>query len=214
MRNGSGAPKKTAALSQIKHLLTCAPVMAYYNQNAKTQVTTNASPVGLEAILKQEQPDGGFRPVCYASRKLSKTEQHYSPFERVALAVKWACEKFFLFLYGTEFEIRTDHKPLITVLAANSKPPSARIKRWLLYLQQFRYKFTHIQGKYNSADVLSRLPVGPAQSNDSASTKVYACSVVSEAVPSALTAKEVELASERDPTLKLIRDAVICRCGD
>ena len=84
--------------------------------------------------------------------------------------MKWACEKFFLFLYGTEFEIRTDHKPLITVL--------------------------------------SRLPVGPAQSNDSAATKVYACSVVSEAVPSALTAKEVELASERDPTLKLIRDAV------
>ena len=66
----------------------------------------------------------------------------------------------------------------------------------------------NIQGKYNSADVLSRLPVGPAQSNDSAATKVYACSVVSEAVPSALTAKEVELASERDPTLKLIREAV------
>ena len=200
--------KEAAAFSQIKHLLTCAPVMAYYNQNAKTRVTTDASPVGLGAILEQEQPDGGFRPVYYASRKLSKTEQHYSQFEREALAVKWACEKFFLFLYGTEFEIRTDHKPLITVLAANSKPPFARIERWLLYLQQFRYKITHIQGKYNSADVLSRLPVGPAQSNDSAATKVYACSVVSEAVPSALTAKEVELASERDPTLKLIRDAV------
>ena len=103
---------------------------------------------------------------------------------------------------------------MITVLAANSKPPSARIERWLLYLQQFRYKITHIQGKYSSADILSRLPVGPAQSHDSASTNVYACSVVSEAVPSALTAKEVELASERDPTLKLIRDAVIRRCGD
>ena len=85
--------------------------------------------MGLGAILEQEQPDGGFRPVYYASRKLSKTEQHYSQFEREALAVKWACENFFLFLYGTEFEIRTDHKPLITVLAANSKPPSARIER-------------------------------------------------------------------------------------
>ena len=200
--------KEAAAFSQIKHLLTCAPVMAYYNQNAKTRITTDASPVGLGAIIEQEQPDGHFRPVYYASRKLSKTEQRYSQFEREALAVKWACEKFFLFLYGTEFEIRTDHKPLITVLGPNSKPPSARIERWLLYLQRFRYKVTHIQGKYNSADVLSRLPVGPTESNDPAATKVYACSVASQAVPSALTAKEVELASERDPTLKLIRDAV------
>ena len=46
--------------------------MAYYNQNPKTRVTKDASPVGLGAILEQEQPDGGFRPVYYASRKLSK----------------------------------------------------------------------------------------------------------------------------------------------
>ena len=71
--------------------------MAYYNQHAETRVTTDASPV--------VQPDGQFRPVYYASRKLSKTEQRYSQFEREALAIKWACEKFFLFLYGTEFEI-------------------------------------------------------------------------------------------------------------
>jgi hypothetical protein len=103
--------------------------MAYYNQHAETRVTTDASPVGLGAILEQVQPDGQFRPVYYASRKLSKTEQRYSQFEREALAIKWACEKFFLFLYGTEFEIRTDHKPLITVLGPNSKPPSARIER-------------------------------------------------------------------------------------
>jgi hypothetical protein len=111
-------------------------------------------------------------------------------------------------LYGTEFEIRTDHKPLITVLGPNSKPPSARIERWLLYLQQFSYKVTHIKGKDNSADALSRLPVGPAQLTDAAATKVYACSLASQAIPSALTPKEVELASERDPTLKLVREAV------
>ena len=176
--------KEAAAFSQIKHLLNCAPVMAYYNQNAKTRITMDASPVGLGAIIEQEQPDGHFHPVYYASRKLSKTEQRYSQFKREALAVKWACEKFFLFLYGTKFEIRTDHKALITVPGPNSKPPSARIERWLLYLQQFRYNVTHIQGKYNSGNVLSRLPVGRAKFNDPAATKVYACSVASQAVSS------------------------------
>jgi transposase InsO family protein len=77
-----------------------------------------------------------------------------------------------------------------------------------LYLQQFSYKVTHIKGKDNSADALSRLPVGPAQLTDAAATKVYACSLASQAIPSALTPKEVELASERDPTLKLVREAV------
>jgi hypothetical protein len=94
-------------------------------------------------------------------------------------------------LYGTEFEIQTDHKPLITVLGPNSKPPSAQIERWLLYLQQFSYKVTHIKGKDNSADALSRLPVGPSQLNDAAATKVYACSLARQAIPSALTTKEV-----------------------
>lgn len=70
------------------------------------------------------------------------------------------------------------------------------------------YKVTHIQGKDNSADILSRLPVGPAQLTDAIATKVYACSLASEAIPSVLTPKEVELASERDPTLKLVREAV------
>jgi hypothetical protein len=43
--------------------------MAYYNQHAETRVTTDASLVGLGAILEQVQPDGQFRPVYYASLK-------------------------------------------------------------------------------------------------------------------------------------------------
>ena len=113
-----------------------------------------------------------------------------------------------MFLYGTEFEIRTDHKPLLTVLGPNSKPPSVRIERWLLYLQQFSYVVTHIQGKDNSANTLSRLPAGPVQNNDARETKAYACSIASQAAPGALAPKQVEIASEKDTTLKLVRGAI------
>ena len=113
-----------------------------------------------------------------------------------------------MFLYETEFEIRTDRKPLLTVLGPNSKPPSARIERWLLYLQQFSYVVTHIQGKDNSANTLSRLPAGPVQNNDARETKAYACSIASQAAPGALAPKQVEIASEKDTTLKLVRGAI------
>ena len=107
-----------------------------------------------------------------------------------------------------EFELCTDHKPLVTVLGIKSSPPSARIERWLLYLQQFRYVVTHISGKENSADALSRLPVGPAQDHDARESTEYACSIASEAVPAALTPQQVEQASAKDPMLQLVRQAV------
>ena len=87
-------------------------------------------------------------------------EKRYYRLEGEALAVRWECEKFYLYLYGINLVTRNDHKPLVTVIGASSKPPLARIERWLLYLQQFQQKVTNIRGKDNAADVLSRLPVG------------------------------------------------------
>ena len=54
--------------------------MAYFKQGAPTRIVTDASGVGLGAILEQ-QPDGLYRPVYYASKKLSSVEQRYSQFE-------------------------------------------------------------------------------------------------------------------------------------
>lgn len=196
------------AFCQIKDRLIQAPIMAYFRQGAKTRVTTDASPVGVGAVLEQEQEDGSYRPIYYASRKLSEVERRYSQSEREALAVRWACEKFYLYLYGAKFELRTDHKPLVIVLGKTSNPPSARIERWLLYLQQFQYEITYIRGTDNVADVLSRLPVVSAE-GDCKDTEEFAYSVASEAMPVALVPLEVEALSAKDPTLELVRQAVI-----
>ena len=88
--------KEEEAFEQIKNLLTNAPVMAYFTKDAKTRLVTDASPVGLGAVLEQQQEDGLYRPVYYASRKLNSVEKRYSQFEREALAVRWACQKFYL----------------------------------------------------------------------------------------------------------------------
>ena len=109
------------AFREVKSCLTRAPVMAYFTPGLPTRIMTDASPVSLGAILEQKQSDGEYRPVYYVSRKLTDTESRYSQFEREALGVYWAWKRFYLYLIGIEFEILTDHKPLVSVLGASEK---------------------------------------------------------------------------------------------
>ena len=101
------------SFEKLKTLITRAPTLVEYRTGAETRLTTDASPVGLGCVLEQKAHDGSFRPVCYASRSLTKVERRYAQFEREALGVVWGVERFRLYLLGTHFEIRTDHKPLI-----------------------------------------------------------------------------------------------------
>ena len=63
------------AFSTLKQALVSAGTMAYFDLNAKTRVFVDASPVGLGAILTQQQKDGNHKPVIYASRSLSDVER-------------------------------------------------------------------------------------------------------------------------------------------
>ena len=66
--------EQETAFNKLKDRLSSAPVLAYYNTEAHTQVIADASGVGLGAVLVQKQQDGNFRPVYYAARSLSDTE--------------------------------------------------------------------------------------------------------------------------------------------
>ena len=93
--------------------------------------------------------------------------------------------------------VRNTHKPLVSVLGAKSKPPSARIERWLLQLQQYSYTITHIPGKANRADILSRTPVPDDATTryvaeDCVLTDDYVYSVALGAIPAALVPSDVE----------------------
>ena len=71
----------------------------------------------------------------------------------------YGCEKFWIFLFGKPFKLRTDNRAIQLILSnPNSKPP-ARILRWALRLMDFDFVVEHIPGKTNIADFLSRQPV-------------------------------------------------------
>ena len=94
--------------------------------------------------------------VAYASRSLTDVERRYSQTEREALGLVWGCERFHVYLYGVDLTLLTDHKPL-EVIYSTSSHNSARLERWVLRLQQYRFRVQYVPGKQNIADSLSRL---------------------------------------------------------
>ena len=97
---------------------------------------TDASDVEVGAVLMKEFDDEKL-PMVYASRKLNPAETRYSTIERECLAIVWATKRFHPYLYGREFIIECDHKPLLLLNKANID--NGRVTRWALAMQKYRY---------------------------------------------------------------------------
>ena len=80
--------QEETAFQTFKKQLSAAPVLAHYSPEKETKVSADASSYGLGGVLLQK--DGqDWRPVFYASRSLTETEQRYAQVEKEALAVTW-----------------------------------------------------------------------------------------------------------------------------
>lgn len=136
--------------------------LAHFNSKLPIILETDASDKGIGGILSHEMPDGTERPIAYFSRTLSKAEHNYPTIQKEALAIVESAKKFFDYLIGQKFKLRTDHKPLIAIFGEKRGIPSiaaARMQRWAYYLTAFDYTIEHQPGEDNqAADALSRLP--------------------------------------------------------
>ena len=76
-------PQYDRAVNELKDALVKASVTAYFDPAKDTEISVDASPVGLAAILSQtDQATGINHIITYASRSLTETEQRYSQTER------------------------------------------------------------------------------------------------------------------------------------
>ena len=143
------------AFQALKHALVKFPILKLPDMSQIFILMTDASDRGIGAVLMQEQNDTKM-PVAYASRKLKGSEIAYSTIEKECLAIVWAIQKFQRYLYGREFILETDHKPLTYL--NKKKVANARLMRWALILQPYRFRIVAVRGKDNvGADYLSRL---------------------------------------------------------
>ena len=142
------------SVENCKKALCTAPILKFPNFGRPFVVTTDASQEALGAVLSQIDEEGD-RPIAFASRKLSPAERRYSAIERELLGVVWAIEYFRPYLFGTQFQVKTDHMPLVWI--EKLKETSSRIARWKERLAAYSFTIHHTKGVDNVvADCLSR----------------------------------------------------------
>ena len=145
-----------ASFQRLKDLLCSAPVLQSPDFERDFVLQTDASDVGVGALLSQVDDTGADHPVAYFSRKLLLREQKYSTIEKECLAIKLATQAFRVYLLlGKLFIVQTDHRALEWL--DRLKENNAKLSRWSIALQPFKFQVRHRPGKDNSnADSLSR----------------------------------------------------------
>jgi hypothetical protein len=91
----------------LKQKLTSAPVLAIPSNDRCFVVYTDASLLGLGAVLMQVE-----RVVAYASRQLRVHEHNYPTHDLELAAIVFALKMWRHYLYGVQFQLFTDHKSL------------------------------------------------------------------------------------------------------
>ncbi|GFY20263.1 retrovirus-related Pol polyprotein from transposon 17.6 [Trichonephila clavipes] len=145
------------SFDQIKRTLTEAPILQLLNFSEQFNLFTDASGVGIGAVLQQNQ-----KPIAFASRTLNKAERNHTVTERECLTVIWALNKFKTYFGPLLVKVITDHTSLTKL--TNGKNLSSRMIRWALKLSEFNIEWEHRPGVQNVvADLLSRNPVNSVE---------------------------------------------------
>ena len=188
-----------------KEKLTSATVLAHYNSQYPLRLAADASSYGLGAVISHIFPNGLERPIAFASRTLTASERNYSQLEKEALSLIFAVKKFHQYLYGREFILYTDHKPLTTILGPKRGIPplaAARLQRWALQLSAHQYKIQFRPTKaHANADALSRLPLQSTDTKRQPETDIFTIRQL-EALP--ITSTQLKRVTGRDPILSKV----------
>ena len=142
------------AFTNLKKEMSRAVELKYYNPAEATTVEVDGSMKGLGAALIQNG-----RPVAFASKALTQTEANYSNIERECLAVIHGIHRFHNYLYGSNFQVVSDHKPLQSIFNKPLHAAPPRLQRMLLKVQGYNFDVSYRPGHTMTlADTLSRLP--------------------------------------------------------
>ena len=150
---------KTTAFENLKNIWEKKIKLAIFeSEGGKIRVKTDASKIGIGAVLEQLK-DNSFKFIALFSRRLLEREQKYIVGEREALTCVEAIEYFHLYIAGRNFELLTDHRALVSLLSnTTSRRINHRSQRWKMRLNRYKFTIRYINGKANSvADTLSRL---------------------------------------------------------
>ena len=139
------------AFLQLKTAMSTAPVLALPNLQDQFVIETDASGLGIGAVLMQRG-----HPLAYISKTLAPRHLGLSTYEKELLALVYAVEKWRPYLMSSPFLVKTDHYSLKYLVDQKiSTPLQAKLLPKLLGLD---YTIVYKKGKDNTAaDALSRV---------------------------------------------------------
>ena len=184
-------PECMQAFQLLKELIPQCPPLAHPDFERPFFVATDASAVGIGAVLYQLDPQSNApRYIQFQARALTASERNYSATKRELLAVVFAFARFHHFIYGRRFTLYTDHHALTYMHTQPSL--NAMMQSW--YDQLFEYDFVvfHRPGIQNILpDRLSRLFPHSSLEGESASGKSAVIKhVAEESVQSDVTVRK------------------------
>ncbi|XP_031479939.1 uncharacterized protein LOC116250456 [Nymphaea colorata] len=144
--------KAREAFVKLKAAMMSAPVLALPDFAKDFVIETDASDVGIGAVLSQEG-----HPIAFMSKALTSRAKPLSTYEKELLAIVMAVDKWRPYLIGRRFVVRTDHSSLRYMVKQRVSTPTQQ--RWLAKLLGYDFTIEYKKGTENSAaDSLSRMP--------------------------------------------------------
>ncbi len=123
--------------------------MAFLDYKLPFTICTDASALGVGAVLMQTEEGKRPHAIAYASRLLTYAESKYNVTHLKALPVVWAFQHFRDIIFGYPVTFYTDHTAVTQLFY--SKNLAGRLARWYLTIQQFEPTLKYLPGKANTA---------------------------------------------------------------
>ncbi|XP_055527892.1 uncharacterized protein K02A2.6-like [Wyeomyia smithii] len=206
------------SFDRFKEILQSPLMLTHFNPRLLIIVSADASNVGIGARIAHRFPDGSEKAVYHASRSLTPAESRYSQIEKEALGLVYAVTKFHRMIYGRQFVLQTDHKPLLAIFGSKRGIPlytANRLQRWAPTMLLYDFSIEYIStDHFGHADILSRLinsHIKPDEEYIIASLKVeeVLCNIVCHSIEYLpITYKTIAEETNQDRTLQKVIEFV------
>lgn len=204
--------EQQASYDTLLQLIADTTKLSIFQHDRKTEVHVDASGSGIGAVLLQRDSEENVHIIAFASRTLTPAERRYAVIEREALAISFAIEKWKIFLWGFQFQIATDHRPLVSIFnSRDTLQVNARISRFVTRLLPYNYTVYYKAGPDNViADFLSRVTPNDSEAdNDQVDPEgLIVNSILSDTT---ISKTDLQNISETDPEMRVIQKWL---CGE
>ncbi len=145
----------------VKRAFSTAPFLKFPDFNKRFAIATDASWIGVGAVLYQpDDEDDTITPwniVAICSKKLTKTQMNYPIYKKELWSIVYALRKFHSYIWGRpDTVILTDHKPLIHMF--NQTNISVALQQWLDVIMNYDLQVKYRPGILHVLpDALSRM---------------------------------------------------------